>query len=73
MSRGYSLAAVIGLLIVVASLVVEHGLEHAGSVVVAHGLSCSEASWTRDQVGIPCIGRWILNHCTTREAPGQLP
>ena len=20
---------------------------------------------------VPCIGRWILNHCTTREAPPQ--
>ena len=40
-SRGYSVAAVHGLLIVVASLVVEHGLQGTqASVVVAHGLSC---------------------------------
>ena len=24
---------------------------------------------TRDQTHVPCIGRWILNHCATREAP----
>ena len=27
------------------------------------------SSWTRDQTRIPCIGRRILNHCTTREVP----
>ena len=26
-----------------------------------------ESSHTRDQTHVPCIGRWILNHCTTRE------
>ena len=25
------------------------------------------SSWTRAQTRVPCIGRWILNHCTTRE------
>ena len=25
---------------------------------------------TRDQTHVPCIGRRILNHCTTREAKG---
>ena len=40
---GFSLAVVCRLLIVVASLVVEHGLESTGSVVVAPGFSCSEA------------------------------
>ena len=44
------------------------------SVVVAHGLSCSAAcgirnSWTRDRTHVPCIGRQIRNHCTTREVP----
>ena len=24
-------------------------------------------SWTRDQTYIPCIGKWILNHWTTKE------
>ena len=26
-------------------------------------------SWTRARTCVPCIGRWILNHCATREAP----
>ena len=55
LSRGSSLVAVCGLLIVVAALVVEHrlqrtgsivvgrGLQSAGSVVVVHGFSCSAA------------------------------
>ena len=25
--------------------------------------------WTRDQTCVPCIGKWILSHCTTREIP----
>ena len=25
------------------------------------------SSWIRDQTHVPCIGRWILNHCATRE------
>ena len=28
------------------------------------------SSWTRDQTPVPCIGRRILNHWTTREVPG---
>ena len=44
-SGGYSLVAVLGLFIVVASLVVEHRLQGTrASVVVAHGLS-SFGSW----------------------------
>ena len=39
----YSLVAVHGLLMVVASLVAEHGLWSTGSVVTAIGLSCSVA------------------------------
>ena len=50
-NRGYSLVVVHRLLVVVASLVAEHRLEecrlqklqHVGSVVVEHGLSCSMA------------------------------
>ena len=30
------------------------------------------SSWTRDQIGVPCTGRWILNHWTTREVPSLL-
>ena len=35
-----------------------------------HGLSCPEhvkSAWTRDQIHVPCFGRQILNHWTTRE------
>ena len=39
-SQGCSLVAVPRLLIVVSSLVVEHGLYSAGSAVVVHRLSC---------------------------------
>ena len=28
------------------------------------------SSQTRDQTCVPCIGKWILNHCTSREVPG---
>ena len=49
------------------------------SVVVARRLSSCSAralvsprhvgsSQTRAWTRVPCIGRWILNHCTTREA-----
>ena len=71
--------AVLRLLTVVASLVVEHRLqEHTlqelwcrGSIVVEPGLSCSVAcwsSWTRDQTHVSCTGRRILYHWATREA-----
>ena len=39
---------------------------------MAHGLSCLQhvgSSRTRAQTHVPCIGRWILNHCATREVP----
>ena len=29
------------------------------------------SSWTRARTRAPCIGRRILNHCTTREAPAR--
>ena len=35
-----------------------------GLVILQHVGS----SRTRDRTCVPCIGRWILNHCTTREA-----
>ena len=76
--------AVCGLLIVVASLVVEHrlqvrGLQQlwlTGSRAPAQQLWCTGlvapwhvgSSWTRARTHVPCIGRQILNHCTTREA-----
>ena len=48
------------------------GSRRAGSVVVAHGPSCSAACGIfPDQGSNPCPlhGRQILNHCATREAP----
>ena len=34
-------------------------------------MSCVWAlgSLTRDQTCVPCVGRWILNHWTTKEVP----
>ena len=43
------------------------GSRHAGSRAQApwHVGSSRTRAWTR----VPCIGRWILSHCATREAP----
>ena len=57
--------AVLRLLTVVASLVAEPGhasLWAVGLVALWHVGS----SWIRE-THVPCIGRWILNHCSTRE------
>ena len=43
-------------------------LWHTGLVALRHVGS----SWTRDLTRVPCIGRRILNHCTTREAHGSI-
>ena len=43
-------------------------LWHTGLVAPRHVGS----SWTRARTHVPCIGRWILNHCTTREVPRQI-
>ena len=54
------------------SVVVAHRLYSAGSVVVVHGLVALwhvGSSQTRDQTCVPCLGRHILNHYTTREVP----
>ena len=43
---------------------------HVGVEVMAHGLSCSMASGVFLDQGLnlsPCLGRWTLNHWTTRE------
>ena len=58
-----------------ASVVVVRELQSAGSVVVAHGLSCSAACGIfTDQGSNPCPlhRRQTLNHCATREALGFL-
>ena len=55
------------------SVVVAHGLQSTGSVVVAHGAQLLHGMWdppgTRDRTCVPCIGRRIPNHCSTREVP----
>ena len=82
MGRSCSLVVVDRLLIGVASLIAEHGwalvvaaprLWGTGSIVVAHGLTCSmacESSQTRDQTRVSCTGRKILYHWATRDSSG---
>ena len=53
------------------------GLEHLGHLFAVCRLSCSVAweilvysclsTTTRDWIHVPSIGRWILEHCTTKE------
>ena len=43
-----------------------HGLS---GVVGLVAFQDAESSWARDQTCIPCIGRQILSHLTTREIP----
>ena len=82
-SGSYSLVAVCGILFAVVFLVWSTGsrvytldgsgtqaveprlrqLWHMGLVALGHVGS----SWIRDHTYIPCIGRQILNHWTTRE------
>ena len=59
--QGLFFVAMQGFLIAVASLVSKH---KRGLVAPQH----VETSQTRDQTHVPCIGRWILNHWSTREA-----
>ena len=66
--------AVRGPLTIAASLVAEHRLQtrrlsNCGSQ--AHLLCGVGSSQTRARTRVPCIGRQILNHCTTREAPSD--
>ena len=66
-----------------ASVVVACGLRQlwlVGSRAQTQQLWCTGlvAPWhvgfsrTRARTCVPCIGRWILNHCATREAPDVL-
>ena len=51
---------------------IRSSLQRAGSLVAARGAPRSMwdlSSQTRDETCLPCIGRWILNHWTTREVP----
>ena len=71
-SRGYSSLLCAGFSLQWLLLLWSTGSRHAGSVVVAHRLSCSAACGIFPDQGsnlCPCIGRWILNHCATREVP----
>ena len=52
-----------GLLIAEAPLAAQHELQGAQASVVALHV---ESSWIRDQTCVPCIGRWVLHHWTTR-------
>ena len=65
-SRGYSPFAMHGLLIVVASLLMEHGSQNTDSKAVAcTGLVAPwfvESSRIRDQTRVSCIGAWVLYH-----------
>ena len=68
-SRGYSLVALCGLLIVVASLVAEHRLQFTqASVVVVHGLSsCNfcfpgKSPTTEEPGGLQSIGSQRVGH-----------
>ena len=61
-SGGYSLVVAHGLLIGVASLVVEHRLESTGSTAVAHELTCSVACGAfPDQGSNPCLLHWQVD------------
>ena len=71
-SGGHSSSRCAGLSLWWPLLLWSTGSRCAGSVVVAHGPSCSAACGIFPDQGsnpCPCIGRRILNHCVTREAP----
>ena len=67
-SRGYTLLKCMGLSLHLLLQSIGSRLQqlwHTGLVARTHVGS----SWTRDQICVPCIGRQILNHQTTRESP----
>ena len=69
--QGHSSSWCVGLSLSRPLLLRSTGSRPAGSVVVAHGPSCSTACGIFPDQGsnpCPCIGRQILNHCATREA-----
>ena len=70
--RGPLFIAVRGPLTVTASLVVEHRLQTRRLSSCVTGPAAPRhvgSSQTRARTHVPCIGRQILNHCATREAP----
>ena len=67
--RGLSLVVVSGghpLLGAWASVIVACGFSGCGSWALVAPWH-AKSSWTRDQTCVPCSGKWILTHCTTRE------
>ena len=71
-SGGHSSSQCAGLSLSRPLLLWSTGSRRAGSVIVAHGPSRSAAYGILPDQGpnpCPCIGRQILNHCATREAP----
>ena len=82
---GLLFVAVCRLLIAVASLAAEHGLQARGlqQLWLVGSRKQAQQLWptglvapwhmgssqTRDRTHVPCIGRRILNHCATRKAP----
>ena len=51
------------------SLVVAHGLSSCGARAQLPCGMWDLSSLTRDLTRVPCFGRWILKHWTTREVP----
>ena len=68
---GFSLVAVRGLLISVASPVAEHGLQSSGSAVVVYGLSCSVAYGIFQDPGIKLVFPALAGGFFTTEPPGK--
>ena len=74
-NKGHSLAAVAslvenGLSATRASEAAAPSLQSTSSVVVPlAALQHAGSSWIRDRTCVSCIGKWILYHWATREAP----
>ena len=71
--RGPLFITVRGPLTVAASLVAEHRLQTRRLSSCGSWAQLLRSMWdppqTRARTLVPCIGRQILNHCATREAP----
>ena len=67
-SRGYSLAAVLGLLIAVASPVAEQGLESTGSVVVGARAQLLGGMWDLPGPGLNPVTNISKNTAITQDA-----
>ena len=71
-SGGYSLGALPGLLMAVASLVEElRALGEQASVVVARGLSCPMAMWDLPGLGIEPVSPALAGRFLTTGPPGK--